>query len=499
MKYILGFDLGTSSCKAVLYDENLTSVCAHSQEYPTFFPQQGWAEQPARQWWQAFCGSVRACLAGAGVAAEDVAAVGIDSMSSVVLPMSAGGEPLHPGLLWMDRRSVAQCNFVEARVGEKLFSITGNRNDPSNIAPKILWFKQTRPEIYEKTHKFLHANGYLVYQLTGVFSQDRTEGGLSLLYDIRKCDWSGELIGELGIDENKLPRLYNPDEVVGGVTEKAARECGLAAGTPVIAGAMDCIASALGTASLREGDVFIAGGTVTAVGIVLDRPVPHKSLHIHNHIIPGKYVWVSAVDFGGGGLRWFRDVMGETDYEEFDRIAQKAPAGNDGLLFLPYMVGQRSPLYNNNTSGVMFGLTPDHKKEHLVRMFMEGTSYAVRNILDYFRTAGIDPAYARLTGGVSNSETWTQILCDIINVDIGVPAAQDVAALGSAAAAAVGIGLYRDYDEALSRQSVKSRFSVNPDNVEIYRRMFSVFKNVFSNVLFSYEYARYVLGQDDLP
>ena len=374
--------------------------------------------------------------------------------------------------------------------------LPANRNDPSNIAPKILWFKQNHPDIYKKTHKFLHANGYLIQKLTGVFTMDRTEGGLSLLYDLSRGEWSDKILSDLKIDKSKLPDIYECDDVVGTVTKQASDECGLAAGTPVVAGAMDCIASALGTASVKNGDVYITGGTVTAVGIILDKPRPHKALHIHNHIVPGKYIWVSAVDFGGGGLRWFRDLIGKSDYTELDRIAALAPVGNNGLVFLPYMVGQRSPLYNNNTTGVVFGLTPDHQLKHMARMFMEGTSYAVRNILDYFRVAGTLPKSATLTGGLSNSKVWAQIMCDIINVNIDIPGVADVATLGMAITAAVGIGMFKDYEEALDQHQVKTQYAVNPENTEIYNTMFSIFKNVFNNITFSYDYARYASNKE---
>jgi len=496
MKYILGLDLGTSSAKAVVYNEKLEFVCDAVKEYPTFYPKSGWAEQPAEQWWEAFCYCSKQCLERGNLKPEDIVAVGIDSMGSIALPVDSKGNPLYAGLLWMDRRSIHQCNMIEAKVGDRLLEITGNRNDPSNIAPKILWFKQNHPEVYKKAYKFLHANGYLVHKLTGVFTMDRTEGGLSLLYDLFKGEYSDEIIRNLGIDKSKLPDIFECDEVVGRITKQASEECGLAEGTPVVAGAMDCIASALGTASVQNGDVYIAGGTVTAVGIVIDEPKPHKALHIHNHIIPGKYIWVSAVDFGGGGLRWLRNLMGETDYRKLNELAAQAPAGNNGLIFLPFMVGQRSPLYNNNTTGVVFGLTPDHQMKNIARMFMEGTSYAVRNILDYFRVAGTTPKSARLTGGIANSKTWTQIMCDIINVNIDIPGAVDVATLGSAITAGVGIGMFNSYDEALKYQQLKARYFVNTENTEIYNTMFSIFKNVFNNVLFSYDYARYALNKD---
>jgi len=237
---------------------------------------------------------------------------------------------------------------------------------------------------------------------------------------------------------------------------------------------------------------------VAAVGIVVDHPHPHKALHLHNHIIPGKFVNVSAVDFGGGGLHWFRDIMKYPNYEELNRLASLAPPGNDGLIFLPYMVGQRSPLYNNNTTGVVFGLTPDHNLSNLARMFMEGTSYAIRNILEYFRVAGTVPTSARLTGGIGRSDVWCQILCDIIGIDIECPAAVDVATLGDAVIGAVSIGMYPDYDTAICKHEIQKSYHANKENSDIYMRTFSVFRNLFNNMLFSYEFAKHTLLSKDL-
>ncbi len=490
MNYILSFDVGTSSSKIVLYDENLKLVYNASKEYPTFYPKSGYAQQPAEQWWEAFCTLTKRCVEESGVEAKNIVAVGIDSMGSIALPVDRQGNALHHGLLWMDRRAHKQCADIDSRLGERLFLLTGNRNDVSNIAPKIMWFKDTHPEIYKNTYKFLHGNGYLVSKLTDVFTQDRTECGLTLLCEMGAKGWSDEITKTLGIDKDKLPDIYECQDVVGKVTKNAAQQTGLVEGTPVIAGAMDCLSTALGTCSIDEGDLFIAGGTVTAAGLVQNSANPHKLLHTHNHIIPGKYVTVSGVDFGGGGLRWFRDLLGDITYKELDELAKSVPAGNDGLIFLPYMVGQRSPLYNNNTSGVMFGLTPKHTRANMSRMFMEGTTYAVKNILEYYQVAGCDPICAKITGGLANSDIWTQMFSDILNVRVEHASAVDVATLGTAAAAAVGVGIYSDYNTALKDQKVKRAYEPNKANTRMYEKTYSLFKNVFNNILFSYEYTK---------
>jgi xylulokinase len=261
-------------------------------------------------------------------------------------------------------------------------------------------------------------------------------------------------------------------------------------GTPVIAGAMDMVASALGTASIDEGEVYIAGGTVTAVGIITDSINPHPALHLHNHIIPGKYIAASGVDFGGGGLRWFRNVLQKCDYKEFDRLASQAPPGNEGLIFLPYMVGQRSPLYNNNTTGVVFGLNPNHDMKHMVRMFMEGTAYGVRNIFEYFRMAGSRPILAKMTGGLANGALWPQIMADITGIDIRIPASVDVAAMGAALTAGVAAGIFSDYKSGLMHQKSIREYKADPDNIRVYEKNFEAFKKLYECISPCYDLAK---------
>jgi xylulokinase len=490
MGYLLGFDLGTSSCKAVIVDDTLRIVTSVSHEYQTIIKPNGGAEQPAEQWWKSFCISVEECIRNAGITAAQIEAVGIDTMGSVVLPLDKAGKPLRNGFLWMDRRSKTQSEAVDRIAGQRLFAITGNRADPSDIAPKLLWIKENEPDIYRQTWKFLHANGYLVYMLTGISSQDNTENGLSLLANIKTGEWSDELIRDFGIDRNKLPDIYKSMDVVGTVTKDAAAVSGLAEGTPVIAGAMDAIASAVGTGAIHEGDVYIAGGTVIALGLVRDRPEAHPLLHLHNHIRPEGFLSVAGVDFGGGTMKWFRNVMEAKDYKNIDAMAVKSPPGNNGLIFLPYMVGQRSPLYNDNMSGIVFGLKPSHDFTHLARMIMEGTAYAMRNVMDYFRGSGTVPVNAIMTGGVSNSSIWSQIVADILEIPIEVPDYQDVACVGIAAAAGVAVGMFKNLEDALAGKFPGKKYMPTADNSAVYRRGFDLFKDILEKNLPLYDNAK---------
>jgi xylulokinase len=482
MDYLLGIDLGTSSCKTVLFDRDLKVVSLASVEYPTLFPHHGWAEQPADQWWQALIRTVQEVLDRSKIDPADIAGIGVDSMGSVVLPVDCQGQPLRNGLIWMDRRSEDRCCWIDRHLKDTLWQINGNYNDPSNIAPKVLWIKDDEPGIYEQTGKFLHANGYLVYKLTGQMSMDVSEGGLTQLFDLRQGCWSPELIAGCGIDRDKFPEIYNCYDVVGKVTADAASASGLKAGTPVVAGAMDMVASALGSGVNRPGQVYTAAGTVTAVGACTDRPEFHHALHIYHHIVPGMWIKAAGVDFGGGGLRWFKDLLREESYDEFNDSANQSPPGSNGLIFLPYMVGQRAPLWNSNTRGVIFGLNPASDKRDLVRMMMEGNALGVRYILNIVESTGLPVSSMRMTGGCTRSSAWMQIFADITGKKVEVPGSIDVAALGSAITAGVGAGVYGNFQDILTKLSVENEYQVNPENTRLYESIMKIYCKLYQDL-----------------
>ncbi|CAA7600912.1 glycerol kinase [Acididesulfobacillus acetoxydans] len=482
MQYVLGIDLGTSSCKTVLFTDKLIVVCSASAEYGTSYPRPGWAEQRAEEWWEALRQTVSRVLTESRIKPSEIAAIGVDSQGSTVLPVTAEGQALRPGLIWMDRRAEVQCRWIDENLGDSLWQISGNHNDPSNIAPKVLWLKNNEPDVYSRADKFMHANGYLIYRLTGQFSMDKSEGGLTQLFDTVRGSWSEELIMSCGIDRAKLPDIYDCFEVVGQVTTEAARETGLCQGTPVVAGAMDMVASALGAGVYHAGEMYVAAGTVTALGVAVDEPKFTHSMHLYHHIIPDLWINAAGVDFGGGGLRWLRNVLSEEDYLILNDLAQESCPGSNGLIFLPYMVGQRAPLWNSATRGVIMGLHPATGKADFIRMFMEGNAFGVRNILDIAEKEGLAGGSIRMTGGCTQSPIWTQIFADITGKNIEVPGALDVAALGSAVTAAVGIGMFRGFEEALTGYSLENTYQVRSSEHQLYEKMFRIYKRIYANL-----------------
>lgn len=492
--YILGVDLGTSSCKIVAFDGQGNIVSSATEQCPTIYPLPGWAEQDPNLWWRAFKFSVKKAIEKSNIRVEDIVSIGVDSQGSCLVAIDKWGRSLCPAPIWADRRSTSQCEWIRKEIGENLiFRISKNRIDPSNIAPKILWVKENKPEVYQKTWKFLHPNGYLIYKLTGVPSMDLSEGCLTQLFDAEKDDWSSLLLDLHSIPRRLLPDVYPCHAVVGKVTKEAAVETGLREGTPVIAGGMDMPMSALGAGVIREGQAYVSAGTVTGIGVCSEISIESPFFFCIRHVIPEKWLLVSGVDYGGAGFKWFKDKLiaplAEEKSDLYKLLVERMdgiPAGSNGLIFLPYMVGQRSPLWNNNTRGVIFGLSPDHGIGHLVRMFMEGNAYALRNVVELIESGGHYIEELRFVGGCTKVELWNQIFSDVIGKKI-LASQHENAALGSALLAGVGIGLIKNIKEAIKMVKPFKEYLPNLENKELYDDLYNIFKRIYSNLLETFD------------
>lgn len=479
----VSIDIGTSSCKTVLMDETGRRIGSASREYPTFFGGDDAAWQNADDWWGSVCAAVREItepLPGRDL--RRIAAVGIDGQSSVMLPVDRQGEPLCPAMIWTDHRAKAETRWIEENLGQSTLSeINGNKNNASNVAPKIMWLRDHHPELYAKTYKILSAVGYLVCRLTGVFSLNVSEGGLTQLFDIRRGTWSDLLISGCKLDKGLLPDVYQCYEIVGPVRREAAECLGLPPGIPVTAGAMDVCACALGTGTAAAGDALITGGTVTAVCVCTDQPLQNSSLHVYHHIVPGLWCAAAGVDFGGGSFRWFRDqFMSDcgAGYEEMNRLAAASVPGANRLLFFPAMVGQRSPQWDSAMRGAWIGITPGHGKREFLRAVMEGTAYGVREIVELQERGGAGLTRIMIAGGISRSELWLQILADVLRRRIYRVLSQEDTALGNLISAAYGIRLFDTLEVGLDgRQLVP--VACSEEIPSAYDRMYRIYRQIY--------------------
>lgn len=479
----LSIDVGSSSCKTVLMDAKGYVLGRASVEYPSQYGQNDAVQQDSEDWWNAVIETVRQIFRNSALSTEQIAAIAIDTQSSVMLPLDRAGEPLHPAITCSDKRAKAQVAWIREAIGqETLSAINGNHNDASNIAPKMMWFRDTYPELYAKTWKFVNASGYLVHRLTGVFSWNISEGGMTQIFDIEKGDWSEELVLGCGLDRSKLPTIYECSEIVGHTTTQAASLLEVPAGIPVLAGAMDVCACALGCGITAPKNAFITGGTVTALGSCSDKPIKDDTLHVYHHIIPNLWCNVAGVDFGGGSFRWYRDkffshVPKERVYDEMNVLARQARAGSDGLLFLPSLTGQRCPQWDANMRGVFFGITPRHGQPEFLRAVMEGNAYGVRHILDILEKNDAPVEKCVIAGGVSKSDLWVQIFASVLEKSLYRVRCLEDAALGNMISAANAVGLFSDFQVNLPSREWEP-CQARQEDILVYRTMCGIYNEM---------------------
>ncbi len=481
---ILSVDLGTTSMKTVLYSSELKTLYGVQKFYRTNHTEDNGAEQDPQMWWKLLCESTTEIFAESDFNSSDIAAVGIDTMSSAVVALDKSGNPLHPAMLWLDRRAEKECSAIDSIFGNDFFKIAGNHNDPSNFGPKVMWLKNNRPEIYNKTDMILHANGYLVKKLTGLNTMDVTECGLSQLCRTSDSQWSEDLLRGCGISAEKLPDIYESTEIAGTISAKAASASGLKQGTPVVCGSMDNAAAGTGAGLYKNREIYVSAGTVTTVNCCIEKPDYDSRMHLYRHAVHGKWLSVAGVDYGGAGLKWFKELIGEESFERVNIGSEQVELNQHSPMFLPYMVGQRAPLWNNDTKGVFFGLTPETTRNEMYRALMEGNVLGVSTIIDIQREKGIFPDAVRLTGGCSNSSVWARMFADILNCTISIPGNDDVASLGAAVTAGVGTGIFGSFEEAAEKITIRESF--NPDETEktmqLNRKRSEIFKMLYSGL-----------------
>lgn len=450
-RVLLGIDIGTSACKVALFDESGAVIAQTNRPYAVYYPQPGWAEQDPEEWWQAICAGIRAVLAESQTAAGEIAGIGIDGQSWSCIPVGRDGRCLARTPIWMDTRSDAICRKVKEQVGfDPIFEVAGNDFLPSYTTPKMLWFQQERPEVFEAAEVFLQSNSYIGYKLTGVMSQDLSQGYGLHFFNMRTRTYDEELARELGLSAKLVPELYACDAVIGTVTKEAAACTGLVEGTPVVAGGLDAACGTLGAGVYRPGQTQEQGGQAGGMSICLDEAKAHPKLILGTHVVPDLWLLQGGTVGGGGVLRWFRQELGaDQSFDELTALAEAVPAGSDGVIFLPYMAGERSPVWNPSAKGVFYGLGFDKTKGHLVRAALEGVAYSLQHNLMTAAETGVEAGELLAMGGSANSLLWTQIKSDVTGKVIHVPASDTATTLGAALLAGVGTGVYGSYEEAV--------------------------------------------------
>ena len=482
---LLGVDIGTSSCKTALFDPDGKIVAQGGCEYPVSYPRKGWAEQDPAAWWDGVCRAVREMTAGNGIDPAEIAGIGVDGQSWSAIALDAEGKVLCPTPIWTDTRSEEICRVTAAVLSEeRIFGLCGNPVQPGYTWPKILWYRENRPEVFGKTEKILQSNSYIVYRMTGEITQDLSQGYGLACFDMRKGCWDDGMCETLGIPRKILPEIFPCHQIVGKLTKEAAEQMGLAEGIPVAAGGLDAACGTLGAGVVSPGQTQEQGGQAGGMSICIDRYAADPRLILGFHVVPGRWLLQGGTTGGGGALKWLRETMcPELSFAEMSSLAETAEPGSGGVTFLPYMAGERSPIWNPDACGVFFGLNFGTPRAQMIRACMEGVAYALRHNLETAEAAGARADTLRAMGGSANSRIWTQIKADVTGHGIDVPGSDTATTLGAAMLAGVGTGVWRNFEEAAG-QTVRVNRTVEPDPAarEIYDRGYRTYRQLYEQL-----------------
>lgn len=492
--YILAHDVGTTGDKATLFDLDGRLVASSLKEYSLHQPKPTWAEQDPKSWWAAFTASTQEILKISKVHPSEIEAVGFSGQMMGCLPISIDGDPLRSSIIWMDQRSVEQAIFIAERIGEEAFyRVTGNRVNPSYTISKILWLRENEPEVYERTYKFLQSKDYIILKLTGEYVTDYSDASLAGLLDVNKRQWAYEILEELQIPIDRLPRLCASTEVVGGIERSAAEKTGLKPGTPVVLGGGDGACAAVGAGVVRYGHAYNYVGASSWISICTDKPLIDPRMRIFNqwHLDPDKVSPTGTMQAAGGSYRWLRDEVCRAEVEEAQRLgvdpymimdleAEKVKPGSEKVIFLPYLMGERSPWWNPNARGVFFGLALGHRRRHLIRAVLEGVCFNLRIILEAFEEQGVRIENIRVIGGGAKGRLWRDIMASIYGKTILVPEyLMEATSFGAAVAAGVGVGIYKDFSVAEKLVRIIAMHNPDPMLFEKYSVLYGYFKKLY--------------------
>ena len=494
--YLIGTDIGTSGTKSIIMDTQGNLLASDLQEYDVLTPRALWAEQWPDVWVDAVKRSIRNACAKAKATGKDVKGICISGLyGGSGIPLDESMEPVRPCLIWLDRRATGQKKWVEENVGlRKLAVITHNGTDPYYGYTKILWIKDNEPENWSRTKIFLPPNAYTIYKLTGEVAIDYSSAGnIGGIFDAGKHNWSDEMLNAMGIPRSMMPeRIVESSEIVGGLTNRAAGELGLLPGTPVCAGGVDCAVATLGLGVFEPGSYAATIGTSMCAALIHDEPIVSEGLIEMPYVKDARRL---SYSFGGGStagaiIKWFRDNFaelekqaeeegGENAYAVLDNMAGEIPPGSEGLIVLPYFMGERSPIWDTNARGTIIGLTLAHTKAHIYRAFLEAVAYSLRNTMESTNTDLGE--YILVAGGVAKSRLWKQIIADVTGYPVACPVHDVEANLGDVILAGVGIGLLT-WEDVKSWQVLGKKVMPHPCVHAVYDEYYRIYRNVYKNL-----------------
>lgn len=487
-KYLISHDLGTSSNKASLFSTEGKLIDSYTVPYDVHFFHKNYAQQDPEDWWGAVCKATREIVKQ--IDPEEVLAISFSSQMQACIAVDEKGTVLYPAMIWADHRAETQAEELTRKIGfDRMYEINGHRVSPSYSIEKLMWLREEKPEIYAKTYKMLLAKDYIICRLTGEFVTDYSEASGTDAFDLRHLKWSEEILAAAGIDREKMPKLHASTDVIGSLTKEAAESLGLTCETKVVCGGGDGPCSALGAGSIKEGQMFLSFGTSawiagTSGEVNLDR---EKTLIGFGHVVPGKYMPCGTMQAAGSSYSYIKEALcaeevrqaeetGESVYELLNRLVLQSPPGAKGLIFLPYLLGERSPRWNPDTSGSFLGIRMEHKKCDYVRAVLEGIAMNLSVILEAQREH-MEGKELVLTGGGAKGDVLAQILSDVLGVPLHrLDHVETATSIAAAVIAGVGVGVFKDFSVVDRFVKTDKTFYPREEYREVYDRQKKLFE-----------------------
>jgi xylulokinase len=494
-QFIIAHDLGTTGNKATLYDRDGILVGSAFYGYSTTYEHTGWAEQNPEDWWRAVCVTTQQLLAETHVKTDEIACVTFSGQQQGAVALDRRARPLRPAIIWADQRSGEQARRLSETLDPAtMYRITGHRLSVAYSLHKILWIRDHQPDIFAQTHKFMHAKDAMVARLTGIFATEPSDASGMNLYDLKRGAWSGAILDAAALNPAQLPALVRSQDVVGGILSEVADEVGLLAGTPVVIGGGDGACASVGAGSVREGVAYSYVGSSAWIATASHAPIydPDQKTMTFGHVIPGLYIPMGTMQAAGASYQWMRDqlaplekqnapALGLSAYQLMNLVAAESPVGADGLVFLPYLMGERAPRWNPNARAAFLGLTIRHTRAHMIRAVMEGVAMNLLLILDAFRKQGATIDAIRLIGGGATGGLWSQIMADFYGVPLQrLAVLEEATSMGAAVIGGVGVGLYPDFSMAERMNPIAATMTPDPTTTATYRELYKVFDAAYT-------------------
>lgn len=492
MKLFLGIDVSTTSAKSLLIDEAGKVVTSANTSLSLSTPRPLWSEQHPDDWWSAVVKSIRTALANAGVSGKQVSGIGLTGQMHGLVLLDENRQVLRPAILWNDQRCAQECNEIRERVGrDRLIQITGNDALTGFTAPKIVWVRNHEPDIFVRARHILLPKDFIRFKLTGTLAMDKADGSGTALFELKKRDWSTQVLDLINVPAEWMPATFEGTQITGEITQAAAEATNLNPGTPVVAGGGDQSAQAVGVGAVRPGIVGLTLGTSGVVFASTESALiePEGRLHAFCHAVPDRWHLMGVMLSAAGSLEWYRNTFSPgSGFDELMSEASKAPAACEGLVFLPYLTGERTPYPDPLARGAWVGLTVRHNRSHLIRSVLEGVAFGLKDCFELLGGAGIESmTQVRISGGGARSALWRQILADVLGIELVSVNTTEGAAYGAAILAGVGVGAWPDVDTACSNLiGVVDRVSPDENRARLYEQLHERYKELYPALRLSF-------------